>query len=61
MGIIQLLDQTLFLQPLPSHFVADSNKVNSHVVYRRSRDETNAENQYKGMEVYISSMNFLKI
>ncbi|XP_078379200.1 A disintegrin and metalloproteinase with thrombospondin motifs 6-like isoform X2 [Oculina patagonica] len=47
-GIIQLLDQTLFLQPLASHLVSGSNtKVNSHLVYRRSVDHRNGETQYE--------------
>ncbi|XP_078379203.1 A disintegrin and metalloproteinase with thrombospondin motifs 3-like isoform X2 [Oculina patagonica] len=47
-GIIQLLDQTLFLQPLASHLVSDSNpNVNSHLVYRRSVGDKSTENQYK--------------
>ena len=52
MGIIQLLDQSLFLQPLTSHFVSDSNpKVNSHLIYRRSLDDKTTENQYKGIQM----------
>ena len=48
-GIIQLLDQTLFIQPLARHLVSDKNaKVNSHLVYRRSVDHKTMENQYKG-------------
>lgn len=51
MGMIQLMDQTLFLQPLASHLVSDSNaKVNNHVIYRRSIDD-NAKNQYEGIEM----------
>ncbi|XP_020600985.1 A disintegrin and metalloproteinase with thrombospondin motifs 3-like [Orbicella faveolata] len=49
MGMIQLMDQTLFLQPLASHLVCDSNvKVNNHLIYRRSVGE-NTENQYEGL------------
>jgi len=51
MGMIQLMDQTLFLQPLASHLVSDSNaKVNNHLIYRRSVGE-NTENQYEGIEM----------
>jgi len=48
MGIIQLMDQTLFLQPLASHLVTDGNaKVNNHLIYRRSIDEKNTPKRYK--------------
>jgi len=41
-GIIQLMDQTLFLQPLASHLMSDSNpKGNHHLVFRRSLDNKN--------------------
>jgi len=52
MGMIQLMDQMLFLQPLASHLVTDSNaKVDNHLIYRRSIDKKNAENQYEGIEM----------
>ena len=44
------MDQTLFLQPLASHLMPESNaKVNNHLIYRRSID-VNAENRYEGIE-----------
>lgn len=52
MGIIQLMDQTLFLQPLASHLVTDGNaKVNNHLIYRRSIDEKNTPKRYKGSKI----------
>lgn len=48
-GLIQLLDQSLFLQPLPSHLLADNNS-KSHLIVRRSIDDEAMENELKGNE-----------
>ena len=54
MGIIQLMSHTLFLQPLASHLVPDRNaKINNHLIYRRSIDEKNTPNRYKGSYFYV--------
>ncbi|XP_022792562.1 A disintegrin and metalloproteinase with thrombospondin motifs 16-like [Stylophora pistillata] len=48
-GLIQLLDQSLFLQPLPSHLLADNNS-KSQLIVRRSIDDEAMENELKGNE-----------
>lgn len=48
-GLIQLLDQSLFLQPLPSHLLSDSNS-KSHLVIKRSIDDEAMENEFQGDE-----------
>lgn len=45
-GLIQLLDQSLFLQPLPSHLLLDSNS-KSHLVIKRSIDDEAMENEFQ--------------